>query len=441
MSESTHQIKIKASDQTTSAFKSIESNAKMSSTRINKMVGAAAATAAAFISTKLASGATGLVTGTVNEMTSIGEQASLASISVEDLTRATAALDTIGIKGANLESFSKALATMQKTTGKQGLSGFYETIDALNSIESTSEKAKKATEAFGDFGLSLMPLIESTDQTRESLKSVVDMMPSLGTEATSQATSAQKAMKLFNTEIKYGFMQMLGDIVGSGNESFNGPDGLVVAAAIAANNMFYFFQRAVNKTITLWDRLRAGFELAAGTGFTFVGAMSAGASLSEAYNLAKEDFITTQAAMVESIFGAYDARKNIIDRRYQQRLYDLNKLAQELDRLRRGLGKGNNKGLPNLTGSTSDGKDDKSGKPKTNTSNGQKDVQQGQRDKQNLSNSLMLASTAEALKLSVLGPQTQNELKKQTGLLQQIKDNTKSTGAGASSTEKFGEVN
>lgn len=34
---------------------------------------------------------------------------------------------------------------------------------------------------------------------------------------------------------------MLGDIVGSCNDSFNGPDGLVVAAAIAANNMFYFF--------------------------------------------------------------------------------------------------------------------------------------------------------------------------------------------------------
>lgn len=135
----------------------------MTSTRINKLVGAAAATAAAFISTKLVSGATGLVTSTVNEMTSIGEQASLASISVEDLTRATAALGTIGIKGANLESFSKALATMQKTTGKQGLSGFYETIDALNGIESTAERAKKASEAFGDFGLNLMPLVESTD--------------------------------------------------------------------------------------------------------------------------------------------------------------------------------------------------------------------------------------------------------------------------------------
>ena len=435
MSESTHQIKIKASDQTTGAFKSIESNAKMTSTRINKMVGAAAAAAAAFISTKLASGAAGLVTNTVNEMTSIGEQASLASISVEDLTRATAALNTIGIKGTNLESFSKALATMQKTTGKQGLSGFYETIDALNEIESTSQRAKKASEIFGDFGLNLMPLVESTDQTRKSLKSVVDMMPSIGNEATSAATSAQKAMQLFNLEIKYGFMQMLGDIVGSCNESFNGPDGLVVAAAIAANNMFYFFQRTVNKTITLWDRLRAGFELAAGTGFTFVGAMSAGASFSEAYNLAKEDFVVTQAAMSESIFGAYDARKTRIDSQYEYRLYRLNKLAEQLKKLRSGLG--NNKALKDIP--DIDGEKGKSDKPKseTNTANVQKDVQQNQR----LSNSLILDSTAEALKLSVLGPQTQNELKKQTGLLQQIKDNTRSTAANTSSTEKFIEVN
>lgn len=439
MSESTHQIKIKASDQTTSAFKSIESNAKMTSSRINKLVGAAAATAAAFISTKLASGAAGLVSGTVKEMNNIGEQASLASISVDDLTRATAALGTIGIKGANLESFSKALATMQKTTGKQGLSGFYETIDALNEIESTAERANKASQIFGDFGLSLMPLVESTDQTRKSLKSVVDMMPSIGTEATASAASAQKAMDMFNLELKYGFMEAFAGILTDANETFDGQEGMAAIAGRAAAKIVHSFSTAVNKMYTLWQRLKGGWELMFGTVGTFVGSIAGGASISEAFKMAKEDFKATQAELSQSIFLDSDSRQDRIDKTYEDRRNKLNKLAEQLKKIRNGLG--NDKALKNLP--DIDGEKGKSDKPKseTNASNGQKDVQQSQKDKQNLSNNLMLASTAEALKLSVLGPQTQNELKKQTGLLQQIKDNTRSTGAGASSTEKFGEVN
>lgn len=439
MSESTHQIKIKASDQTTSAFKSIESNAKMTSTRINKLVGAAAATAAAFISTKLVSGAAGLVTGTVNEMTSIGEQASLASISVEDLTRATAALGTIGIKGANLESFSKALATMQKITGKQGLSGFYETIDALNGIESTAERAKKASEAFGDFGLNLMPLVSSTEQTRDSLKEVVDMMPSLGTEATASASSAQKSIEMFNLELKYGFIEAFAGILTDANETFDGPEGMTAAAGKAAAKIVHSFSTAVNKIYTLWQRLKGGWQLIFGTAGTFVGSIAGGASISEAFNRAKEDFKATQAELSQSIFSESDSRQNRIDKNYEYRRNNLNKLSEQLKKLRSGLG--NDKALKDI--SDINGEKGKFGKQKseTNAPKQQTDVKQGQRDKQNLSNSLILDSTAEALKLSIIGPQTQNELKKQTGLLQQIKDNTRSTAANTSSTEQFIEVN
>lgn len=439
MSESTHQIKIKARDQTTGAFKSIESNARMTSARINKMVGAAAATAAAYIATKLASRAASLVANTVKEMTSIGEQASLASISVEDLTRATTALGTIGIKGANLESFSKALATMQKTTGKQGLSGFYETLDALNSIESTSERAKKATEAFGDFGLNLMPLIESTNQTRESLKSVVDLMPSLSSSGITAATSVQKAMELVNTEIKYGIMKMFGDVLGYTNKTFNGPEGVTVIGLKAVAKLVYAFRKATNEITTFFKRWLAGHQLWGGTIGTFVGALSGGASLSEALEIARQDYRTTQAAMSERIFDEYDAKDYEIEYDYRERMVEIEKLEAQLKKLRSGLGKDKAlNGIPDTNGEK--GKSDKP-KSETNTSNGQKDLQQGQRNKQKLSNSLILDSTAEALKLSVLGPQTQNELKKQTGLLQQIKDNTRSTAANTSSTEQFIEVN
>ena len=143
--------------------------------------------------------------------------------------------------------------------------------------------------------------------------------------------------------------------------------------------------------------------------------------------------------MSERIFDEHDAKDYEIEYDYRERMVEIEKLEAQLKKLRSGLG--NDKALKNLP--DIDGEKGKSNKPKseTNATKQQTDVQQGQRDKQNLSNSLMLASTAEALKLSVLGPQTQNELKKQTGLLQQIKDNTRSTAANTSSTEKVIEVN
>lgn len=89
------------------------------------MVAAGAVAAIVVASAKMASAAIRYGAKTVNEMARIGEAASLASTSVDDLTRVVAALSTVGLGGINIESFSKALATMQKTTGRDGLNGFY----------------------------------------------------------------------------------------------------------------------------------------------------------------------------------------------------------------------------------------------------------------------------------------------------------------------------
>lgn len=125
MSQSTHQIKLRARDETSSAFKSVETSAKMSSSRINKLIGGAVVAASSLVGAKIVSSSISRVAGTINEMARIDEAARLASTSVDDLTGAVAGLGALGLSGINMQSFAKALATMQKTTGRAGLSGFY----------------------------------------------------------------------------------------------------------------------------------------------------------------------------------------------------------------------------------------------------------------------------------------------------------------------------
>lgn len=89
-----------------------------------------------------------------------------------------------------------------------------------------------------------MPLVNATSEARSSLKILIDTMPSLGSETTSSAAIAKRAIDLFTLEAKYGVMMMLGDLVSSAEDSFNGPSGVAAAAMKAANSIIYAFRMA-----------------------------------------------------------------------------------------------------------------------------------------------------------------------------------------------------
>lgn len=100
-------------------------------------------------------------------------------------------------------------------------------------------------------------------------------------------------------------MQLVGDIVSSAEDAFNGPEGMAAAALKGANWMVNILRVAINEIRYLWERLKGGFKIMLDPLGTFVGALAGGAGISDAFKAAKEDFHTTRAEVIESVNGDY----------------------------------------------------------------------------------------------------------------------------------------
>lgn len=96
MSSSTHQIKVKATDQTAGAFSSIQKRAAAVGSGIKNALGGALAAAGAYL------GASAFVSG-IKELGSLSDTAQQASVSVDELTKASTAMSILGIKGMGVE--------------------------------------------------------------------------------------------------------------------------------------------------------------------------------------------------------------------------------------------------------------------------------------------------------------------------------------------------
>ena len=96
MSSSTHQIKVKATDQTAGAFSSIQKRAATVGSGIKNALGGALAAAGAYL------GASAFVSG-IKELGSLSDTAQQASVSVDELTKASTAMSVLGIKGMGVE--------------------------------------------------------------------------------------------------------------------------------------------------------------------------------------------------------------------------------------------------------------------------------------------------------------------------------------------------
>lgn len=118
MSSSTHQIKVKANDQTAGAFASIQKRAQAAGINIRKMLGGALAAAGGYLGVKA------FMNG-VDTLGRMSDVAMKASVSVDELTQASTALNILGIQGMGIDRIAQSFALMAKNTGRTGLSGFY----------------------------------------------------------------------------------------------------------------------------------------------------------------------------------------------------------------------------------------------------------------------------------------------------------------------------
>lgn len=284
MSKSTHQIAVKATDQTAGAFASIQTRAAAASAKLRSMLGGALAAAGAYMGLRQ-------IAGGIKELGKLSDIAQKTSTSVDELTQSATAMNILGIQNMGVEQMAKAFDYMAKTTGRTGMEGFYQTIQELGKIPDVAERSEAAMKVFGRSGMEFMPLINAADTSVDALKDVVDVMPGIPQSAANAGDDAADAMDIMQQNVKSIWLQGIAAIVGWFGKNYEG--GIRGAALNAANSMIYYSKLAVQKCMQYYRTFSNFMEKVGGWVGDFVGTVINGGSLSDALKTANDNWEAT----------------------------------------------------------------------------------------------------------------------------------------------------
>lgn len=396
MSKSTHQMAVKAVDQTAGAFASVQARAAAASAKLRSMLGGAMAAAGAYFGFRS-------IAGAINELGTLSDIAQKSSVSVDDLTKSATALSVLGIQNMGPEQLAKAFQMMEKNTGRTGMEGFYQTIGEIGKIPDLSERAQAAMAVFGHSGMEFMPLINAADTSTNALKDVIDVMPGIPQSAANAGDDAADAMNIMSQNVKSVWQQGIAAIVGWFGRNYEG--GIRSAALNASNSMILYAKIAVQTAMQYYRKFTGFFENVGGWVGTFVGTKMAGGSWGDAFKAANEDWRETAKAqeIVESQIEEKEReRRERWGRDFEDRRVKIAKFGKQYQ---------------NAVRTSRDRR----------LLEGGGDLLGGGGKVKKLTTELILGGSAKSINLAMMGPQMNNELKKQTNILERIRVNTQKT--------------
>lgn len=382
---------VTGTDKTGAAFNAIGWRAK----QLSSMLKGALAFAGAYFGFRA-------VKGGIDELGHLSDIAQKTSTSVDELTQAAGAMNALGIQNMGIQQLAKAFDYMAKTTGKTGMAGFYETIGELGKIEDVATRGQEAMKVFGESGMELMPLINAADTSVDALKTVQAALPKIPQSAANAGDAMSDAMGFAANQAKSIWLQGLGAICGWFDNEYKG--GVREASLQAGNYMEYYAKVYTAKVLTWYKKIQEWLKRYGDFWGTLVGAKMGGASWSEALSMATDAY--DEAAeeyekVADELEKKEQARTERFKRDFEDRAIAIKDFKRAYDKAAESI-----KSREERTGL-----DDSTVGGKLPT----------------VKNDLIMAGSNEARKLQILGPQLQSETKKQTGLLQKIADNTKST--------------
>lgn len=242
MSQSTHQIAIKGKDETASAFKSVQNRAKATSSAISSIMGGAIAAAGAFLSVRA-------VAGTANELGKLSDLAMKSGTSVNFLTSAATAFQVAGLD-ISVESLARSFQYLQKNTGKNGEGGFYEVVRSIAAIEDPIQRNAELIKNFGRQGLELMPLVNGGQELIDKFETLRRIMPGASDAAAQAGDAIADSMTIAGQGVQTLWQKVLGKLFGLFAEDF--PGGVRAGALNAVNAIEY----AVKKAWYVFDNYR-----------------------------------------------------------------------------------------------------------------------------------------------------------------------------------------
>ena len=177
MSSSTHQIKVKAVDNTASGFKSIQKTAFNASSSIKKMIGGAVAAAGTVMGVNS-------IMNVSKDLDTLSKTAMRTGVEASKLQSIFTAFDILGLAHGDITQFGKALVTMQKNIGESGLDGLFKTLENICNIDDTTKRTSETFRIFGDeSGQALLPLVNSSKNVLSDIKELQEILPELNPNA------------------------------------------------------------------------------------------------------------------------------------------------------------------------------------------------------------------------------------------------------------------
>lgn len=381
MSNSTHNLKLKGVDATGGAFTSVGAKAKATGASIRAALGGALAAAGAYLSLRS-------VAGAVNQLGQLSDLAMKAGMSVEFLTKATTAFQVAGLN-VSAESLVKAMQFMQKNTGKQGEGAFFETAKQIAAIPDAAQRAQAAVQVFGRSGMELLPLVNNGEAAIEKFQKLQSIMPGVSTAAANAGDAANDALTIFGKGAQSIMLKAVGKICALWGEEF--PGGVRAGALNAINWLETFFKKAyayINKYSA------------------YLGAL--GGLVADFFTQGPEQAWKVYTGTIDAATADFENTIKAADE--QREKYKATLKEMSVDDLANPFGKAGGAAAAGEAFGTAAAK--------------------------RISNALIVGGSNQANKLAILGPQYQNETKKQTSLLEKIAKNTEKT---AENTEEGGE--
>lgn len=376
MSQSTHQIAIKGKDQTAGAFSSIQKRASATGAAIRSVMGGAIAAAGAYLSVRaFADGA--------KELGKLSDLAMKSGTSVEFLTSAATAFQVAGLD-VSAESLARSMAMMQKTMGDKS---FGDVIRGIAAIPDAAERAQAMMQVFGRGGLELMPLINGGQEAIDKFEELRGLMPKVSTSAANAGDEVNDAMKILGDGLYDLWLEVVGKICSLFIKDF--PGGIRAGAENASNWLRSFFQKS-------WAWMKKWAE--------YLGAL--GEYLANVFNVGHEAAWEKYTERIVGANATYDRAAAVIDAEREEFLNKLKSAKKNRHSPFRNSFASEDMGASALGGAS-----------------------------KRISNELILGGSNAANRLALLGPQYQNEMKKQTALLEKVAKNTEKTADNADAVE------
>ena len=402
-------------DKTGAAFNSVKMRAKATGASIRAALGGALAAAGAYLSFRS-------IKSGIEELGRLDDIAAKTSTDVNEITKAVNGLQILGI-ATDINSFAKALQLMEKNTGRSGLGGFYETISAIGKIPDVAERGKAAIQAFGRSGLEFMPVINAASNGTAALEGVINAMRGVSSAAARAGDDVADGMKIASETFRSLWLDAIGGIAekltGHLPTSFRQSMAVIMAYVdYYARSIGDIWDGMVRRISGFFDVFRArGGALGAGISATWEKLFGSGGSWGDVWKTV-QDAWNAPFEETERDLEELDNRTMARAEKLAQALEAANKLQSNYDNAAKG-GRGT------------------SAAPLAAQTAGEIIGTAAAKAAQRVTNQLMLSGSSAANRLSVLGPEYQNETKKQTDLLRKIAQNTEKT---AENTDDMGEA-